>query len=112
MVGLLGDRLMPGERTISCPFLGKIARFPQTPALMSDILGVPLVQCFCILKDNGRYEVSFETISDGARGLRSERDLRVKTITQRYVRNLEAQTRLFPYNWFNFHDFWSLDDPI
>lgn len=112
MIGLLGDRLMPGERAISCPFLGETAKFPLTPALISEILNVPLVQCFCILKENGGYEVTFETISNGREGPRSERERRVDAITRRYVRNLEIQTRRSPYNWFNFHEFWSIDDPI
>lgn len=110
MIGILGDRVMPSERTIACDFLGQTTNFPLTPALISEILDVPLIQCFCIHKAWGHYEVIFETLSQGASGERSKRKERIESTTRQYVRNLESQTRKSPYNWFNFYDYWAPED--
>jgi predicted LPLAT superfamily acyltransferase len=109
LIGLLGDRVMPGERTMRCPFLGEPAPFPTTAATVADILELPVLQFFCIQKAFGVYAIRFFLLSEKMGGDRKDREGRVQALTERYVENLEDQARKAPYNWFNFHDVWSFD---
>ncbi len=108
MIGLLGDRLMPGERTLSCSFFGEPALFPTTAPYLADILEIPLLQFFCLKRSWGSYDISFEPLSFNSGGPRDEREHRIKRLTEQYARNLEHYAKSAPYNWFNFHDVWEL----
>lgn len=107
LIGLLGDRILPGERTQLCPFFGELAPFPTTPAHIADILEIPVLQFFCLQKGLGRYHVIFVPLADAMGGDRAGRSERIESLTRRYVENLESHARQAPYNWFNFHDVWT-----
>lgn len=106
VIGLLGDRIMPGERTLSCLFFGEPVLFPTTAPYLADILEVPLLQFFCLKRHWGRYEIIFEPLSFQPGGPREEREQRIRGLTEQYARNLERHAKYAPYNWFNFHDVW------
>jgi len=109
IIALLGDRSMHASKRISCEFFGKPAWFPETPALLSRILAMPVVLFFCLHRGNGRYEVWFEHLADPPSTVRLGREAAVHEIMQRYANRLEHYCRLAPYNWFNFYDFWQSD---
>ena len=101
VVGILADRSVVGERTARIPFLGAPARFPIGPFRMAAILRRPIVLMVGTYRGGRRYEVVFESISDGSEGAPIEETMR------RYVALLEQHCRETPYNWFNFYDFWA-----
>ncbi len=35
----------------------------------------------------------------------------IRAALESYVARLESLCRTYPYNWFNFHDFWIEDPP-
>ena len=39
-----------------------------------------------------------------------DRQAELRAVVQRYAARLEQHVRTDPYNWFNWHDFWNLDD--
>ncbi|MEY4684993.1 MAG: hypothetical protein RLZ25_1452 [Pseudomonadota bacterium] len=106
LIGLLGDRLMPGERTLSCNFFGEQVLFPTTAPYLSDILEIPLLQFFCLQRGWGCYDIIFEPLAFNSGGKREEREERVRRLTEQYAQNLERYAQRSPYNWFNFHDVW------
>ncbi|MGZ4980847.1 MAG: lipid A biosynthesis acyltransferase, partial [Methylobacter sp.] len=94
---------------IRCEFFGESAWFPEAPALLSQILDMPMVLFFCLHRGDGHYDVWFEHLTDPPRVGRHEREAAVHDIMQRYANRLEHYCRLAPYNWFNFYDFWQSD---
>ncbi|MEY2697211.1 MAG: hypothetical protein RL333_1349 [Pseudomonadota bacterium] len=108
LIGLLGDRPMPGERTLHCSFLGAPALFPTTAAYVADILEIPLLQFFCLKRHWGRYDIIFVPLCFETGGPRDEREQRIRHLTEGYARNLEIHAKQAPYNWFNFHDVWDV----
>jgi predicted LPLAT superfamily acyltransferase len=100
-VGILADRSLNGERTERLPFLGAEARFPVGPFRLAALLRRPVILMAGVYHGAGRYEISFETLSDGAA------DISVEETMRRYVTRLEQHCRRAPYNWFNFFDFWA-----
>ena len=101
VVGILADRSLDGERSESFPFLGAPARFPVGPFRMAALLGRPIVLMVGTYRGDRRYEIVFETISDGST------ETTVQETMRRYVAQLEHHCRQAPYNWFNFYDFWA-----
>ena len=106
IVAMLGDRPFGNERTARCRFLGNDADFPSGPMLVAAVLGVPVVAFFCLHNDDLRYDVHFEVLAEEVALGVGPRNATVVPWVARYVHQLETYTRLAPYNWFNFYDFW------
>lgn len=109
LVGLLADRARPGEPARECDFLGAPAPFPTAPMLIASTLHVPVVLCFGLYRGRARYDLHFEVFSEGLHIPRQDRARHLAEAMQAYAARLEHYTRLAPYNWFNFYDFWQDD---
>jgi predicted LPLAT superfamily acyltransferase len=106
IVGILADRAPQQHKTAVVPFLGDLAPFPTGPLILAAVLGTPVVLFFGIRTGNRRYEVCFEHFADRVIFDRSRRAEDVATWTRRYAARLETYVRRYPFNWFNFYDFW------
>lgn len=96
-VGMLADRRLGDEESVTIPFFGVPAKFPAGPFRLAALLRRPIVLMFGIHRGGNRYEVHYERIAvDGD----------ATQLAMRYVQRLEHHARSAPYNWFNFHDFW------
>lgn len=111
MVGLLADRARPREQCTDVPFLGQPAPLPTTPWQLAAALDVPVVLCFGAYLGGNRYRLMFEHFSDGIELPRDD-GTGLREVVARYARRLEHYARAYPYNWFNFHDFWCRDDDL
>ena len=94
VVGILADRVYGGERAQSLPFLGHPARFSLSPLRLARITGAPVLMVFGLFRGGRRYEIAFESMAE--------------LTLPCYVEHLEQKARRFPYNWFNFYDYWSV----
>lgn len=106
LIGMLGDRARPREAVHTAQFFGAPAAFPVAPYLLAALLELPLVLAFGLYRGGNRYEVYFETLAESIKIPRSERAAQLGLWVQRYAAQLEHYTRLDPFNWFNFYDFW------
>lgn len=105
-IGMLGDRVLEGEKQIPVILLGDSISMSAGPFTMAEIMGVPVIGFFGIYKGGNRYEVSISLLSEGDKSDRKSRSLAVDKLTQKYVDNIESIVRCYPYNWFNFYDYW------
>ncbi|MFC3550689.1 acyltransferase [Lysobacter cavernae] len=110
LVALLVDRVHPGEAGVPAPLLGDPAPFPTAPWLIAAALQVPVLLAFGLYRGGNRYELVFEPFSDGLMIERSQRREAVAALVRRYATRLQHHARRAPYNWFNFYDFWHVDD--
>ncbi len=106
-VGILGDRIIGDESTVSCPFLGAPARFPDGAFRIAALLKRPVVLMLGIYRGGSRYDIHFEVLADMSGADRSARERTIDEALRRYVARLEHYCRLAPYNWFNFYDYWN-----
>jgi predicted LPLAT superfamily acyltransferase len=107
-VVIVGDRTPAGgsARVSWVPFLGRPAPFPQGPFYLAVILKCPLLLIFC-LKHEGRYRLCVEPFADATDLPRRARGQIVEQWIGRYVARLEYFCLRYPYQWFNFFDFWA-----
>jgi predicted LPLAT superfamily acyltransferase len=116
LVGILGDRVLPGSgarsENVQIPFLGTPALFNDGPLRLAMLLKRKVIFMAGLYRGGNRYDVRFELMADftqpDADPARREQQLRDALLD--YVGRLEALCLEAPYNWFNFHDFWSDDD--
>lgn len=107
MIGMLGDRVPRGDRTRRLPFLGDEAAFPVSPWLLAAITGAPVVMFAAVYLGGNRYMIRFETLADAVERPRDRRRAGFDAEMMRYAATLERWAVDYPYNWFNFHDFWA-----
>lgn len=106
IVGMLADRAPAGQRSLRAPFLGQDAAFPAGPLALAATLGVPVVLCFGIRTGPRRYRVLVEHFADRVVLAPERRAADLTAWIGRYAARLAARCREYPYNWFNFYDFW------
>ncbi|NID16286.1 acyltransferase [Luteibacter yeojuensis] len=111
MVALLADRGHRNEATRRVPFLGRPAPFPVGPWHLASALKIPVVLCMGIYLGGNRYRLIFEAFSDGIDVPRAERAAALDGLVARYAARVEHYARLYPFNWFNFYDFWQETGP-
>ncbi|KJV35313.1 acyltransferase [Luteibacter yeojuensis] len=106
MVALLADRGHEKEASRVVSFLGTPAPFPAGPWLLASALKIPVVLCFGIYLGGNRYRLIFEHFSDGIDIPRANRAQALDALVARFASRIEHYCRLYPFNWFNFYDFW------
>jgi predicted LPLAT superfamily acyltransferase len=106
LLGILGDRVRPGDKAVPCPFVGGTMRLPEAPYLIAAVLGAPVVLCFALYRGGRRYDLHFEVFRDPLELPRADRTAAVAALAREYAARLEHYARSAPYNWFNFYDVW------
>ena len=109
LVALLVDRTLPGQAALQVPFFGEPALFPLAPWQMAAVLKLPVVLGFGLYHGANRYSLTFEDFSDPIDAPRGRRDAVLASLIRGYAARLEHHARQAPYNWFNFYDFWHVD---
>jgi predicted LPLAT superfamily acyltransferase len=104
-IGWLGDRARGTERTARVDFLGTQASLPTSPFIVANLFKVPvfLVLAFYV---NGDYKVVIEPLVDPDSPRVGDRDQVVREQVQQYADRLAFHAGRFPFNWFNFYEFW------
>jgi predicted LPLAT superfamily acyltransferase len=117
LAGLLADRTLPAQsgrsRTQWFEFLGQPARFSDGPFRLAALLRRRVVFMAGLYHGANRYELRFLELANfrpDAPDAAIDVEERVHAAMQAYVALLESLCLEAPYNWFNFFDFWAVDD--
>lgn len=106
MVGMLGDRYVETDKKLTCQLLGGNVEFPAGPFTLATVTNVPVIFFCGVYCGKNKYEIYIEKLADAKKLPRGVRDVYVKETTQKYVDRIEYYIKKYPYNWFNFYDFW------
>jgi len=107
-IGMLADRTFQNDEVTWLPFLGQPAPFPIGAFRLAALLRRPLLLMLGIYRGGRQYDIHFELIFDFSQPGLKRREA-VDQALARYVTRLEHYCRAYPYNWFNFYDFWRSD---
>jgi predicted LPLAT superfamily acyltransferase len=112
-VAILADRIEIGarDRALQVPLLGGLVELPQAPILLAGLLGCPLVSIVALREGPGRYQVHLDVLAERVRLPRRDRTAAVAALLTSYARRLEHHCLAFPYQWFNFFDYWGDAEP-
>ena len=106
VVGIMGDRLMVEDQSVSCEFLGERAAFPTGSVRLAHVVRAPVVIFFGLYRGGNRYDIHLELLSESIQLSPEQRQENVRQWTQRYADRLAYYCRKAPDNWFNFYEFW------
>lgn len=107
IVAVMADRITDKStnRYEEREFLGENAYFPQGPFIIPWLLKAPTYMFICT-KRRKKYEVNIEKFCNADDFQKMKRNVFVKNICSRYVKNLEKHCLNDPWQWYNFYDFW------
>jgi predicted LPLAT superfamily acyltransferase len=108
LVAILGDRIEPGDqnRTLSIPLLGDPVKLSRAPFMLANLLGCPVLTILAFRETPGHYSVFAERLVDRIELKRNERNKGVEELLTAYAGRLEHYAKRYPFQWFNFFDFW------
>lgn len=115
LVVIAGDRTSPytKEKNLRINFLGKEASFPYGVFLIPALMKVPVYFMFGLRSRlsifNPKQNVYIEKCHTDFNCPRSEREERIIQCCGEFVARLEKYCILYPYQWYNFFDFWRQD---
>jgi predicted LPLAT superfamily acyltransferase len=105
-VGVLGDRTLGAEAVQSVSLLGQRANLPVGPMRAAAILRCPVFFMAGLYRGGKDYQVVFEQVADFSNMSAGARSAAVSAAIDKYASVLDKYCRRYPYNWFNFFDFW------
>ncbi len=105
VLAVQGDRPMD-KHVVNISFLGRDAPFPVGPFMLAAITGAPLVATFSIQVAPAAYRLVAQPPVRLAFTSGQDRETQLRGWVESYVRQLESLVREYPYQWFNFYDFW------
>lgn len=88
------------------PFMGRQAPFPQGAFILASMLQSPVVQIFCV-KRGDRFHIFLEKLGDMTGVDRKKRKMLIEEMVKRFAERLTYYAKTYPYQWFNFYDFWN-----
>jgi predicted LPLAT superfamily acyltransferase len=105
-VGVLGDRTLGAESVQTVTLLGERANLPVGPMRAAAILRRPVYFMAGLYRGRNDYHVVFEQVADFSDMGAGARSAAISAAVEKYAAVLEKYCRSYPYNWFNFFDFW------
>ncbi|WP_233261368.1 glycosyltransferase [Vitiosangium sp. GDMCC 1.1324] len=105
LLAIQGDRSVD-RHVARVPFLGREASFPVGPFMLAAVSGAPLIATFSIQLGPATYRFFAQPPLRLRFERGRDRDTQLREWVEQYVRQLESLAREFPYQWFNFYDFW------
>ncbi len=99
VVSIPADRIFGSQKSLTCQFLGCDAHLPLGPFKVAKRKNVPITAVFVMKEALNNYRVKIVPIH--YESIDSEQQ-----IAQRFAYQLENIVREYPWQWFNFFDFW------
>lgn len=112
LVVVSGDRTSAHARNkvVKAEFLGKEAEFPYGSFLIPCLVKCPVYYMFGLRERtsifNPKYKVYIEKSKVDLNCGRNERDKCLNSLCREFIEKLEKYCAMFPYQWYNFYNFW------
>jgi predicted LPLAT superfamily acyltransferase len=103
LVCMHADRFVAGNKSVTANFLGAIAQFPAGPFILASRFSVPVSYVFAFKESRKHYHL-YASRPEPTEGV--EKKVKMKLLLDNFVTEMEAMTRKYPDQWFNFYDFW------
>ena len=116
LVVITGDRTSARSRSriIREKFLGKDADFPYGVFVLALLLKAPTYYVFGLRTKTAslrpKYHIFVEKSKVDFERPSSKRDEKIHALCKEFVVKLEKYCIQFPYQWYNFYNFWKLED--
>jgi len=107
IVTIMGDRYIKGSSTV-VPFLGSKTRLPDSAYMLAASAGAPVAIVFAAQTKSGRYHLKIWDVFYPEYKSRDERGQMLVDCAARFSSAMERYLKCYPYQWYNFYNFWKL----
>ncbi|ASZ11458.1 lipid A biosynthesis acyltransferase [Chitinophaga pendula] len=107
LVCMHADRFLPGNKTITAPFLGAAARFPAGPFILAAAFKVPVSLVFAFKESATHYHLYATSPKTYQR---QPKDGSAGADVQHFITEMEQKVKQYPEQWFNYYDFWDMPE--
>jgi predicted LPLAT superfamily acyltransferase len=105
-----GDRFMKGSKVIKADFMGKQAAFPSGPFYLAMKYNVPVSFVFAMKAGKSHYHFYATPPAFFPQQPNPlKRNEMLSGMVRAYIGEMEAKLKLYPYQWFNYYNFWEHD---
>ncbi len=112
VVGILADRSPSEQKFLAADFFGVPARFPTGPFIVAAVAAAPTFLFYGIRVGRRHYRLHLEPFADKIVLSREDRHDELRQWIERYAACLAEKCQKYPYNWFNFFDFWECSNGL
>lgn len=105
LLAMKSDRVFD-DNWLELEFLGQPARFPTGPLTVAGLTGAPVLLTLCLKEGGKGYRIVVEPPRTFRFDRSRPREDQLREWLQWYVGRLEHYARRYPYQWYNFYDFW------
>lgn len=99
LICFTGDRYFEGNKVLQEELLGKEANFPAGPFLLGSRLKVPVIFVYVMKETRTHYHLYAKEVQF------KHRD--AQDLLKKYTESIEQILKEYPYQWFNYFDFWN-----
>jgi predicted LPLAT superfamily acyltransferase len=113
LVVTAGDRTSSRTQNkyIAIPFLGETAPFPYGSFFLAALLNAPTYFVFALRQKDislsPEYDIHVHKTHVDFDCPRKEREERIQELAENFAKTLESYCKQYPYQWYNFFDFWA-----
>lgn len=100
LICFTGDRYFEGSKTLNANLLGEQAIFPAGPFVIASRLKVPVAFVYVMKEPNLHYHLYTRRSADF-----KQRD--AQAVLDNYTKSVSEILKDYPYQWFNYFDFWN-----
>ncbi|WP_025667391.1 LpxL/LpxP family acyltransferase [Aquimarina megaterium] len=102
IVCITGDRYFEGSKYLTQDLLGQEAKFPSGPFMLASRLKVPVLFVYVMKETNTHYHLY------ARKAKAKHRD--AKELLKEYTESLKWMLDKYPLQWFNYFDFWNVNN--
>lgn len=103
IVSMPADRMFGSAKCVIKEFLGKEAKFPLGPFNIATMRGYSVIAINVFKTKWNAFKIYVTELPYDKDASRREQ---VAQLSEAYVRELEKRVKQYPYQWFNFFEFW------
>jgi len=101
-VSIPADRIVGGQRTVTCNFFGSPAEFPLGPFMLAAQRQIPVLSIHVMKESAKKYHIYIKQIDNQGDNAKQQ----AANIAQQYADHVESLVREYPEQWFNYFEFW------
>jgi len=102
---IMGDRFIKG-RSATTELLGATVRLPTAAFTLAASTGAPVAVLLSAKTARRRYALRVWDVIETRDVARDQREAAAGAGVRRFTRSLEEYLQKYPYQWYNFFDFW------
>lgn len=106
IVSIPGDRIFGSSRAVECSFMGRKAQFPLGPFAVAAQRDATCLAINVMKTSYKGYKCFVREIRPEGRNIRQK----AESLARAYAANLEKVVEQYPLQWYNYFDFWHLEE--